>query len=360
VTVEIAPTPVTDNAPPPPPRMWRRHCKFDELQPGDSIVLCNDVVWHDTRIVISVEPGTESDHFVLRTKDENGIEVPPTGAHYATDCVWLVERRTDATDAIRRETNLERHAIAELSAAGLLDKGSDYEGMIGETVMRLIRAFNPDGDHSGGSAKLALEVFDRVARFRALGPLTNHPNEWMQVSPDMMPDGSPTVWQNKRHSSAFSNDGGKTYYDIDEPTRVVRPTFDPAFPHKESTIDQPPPVANDARPTWELVVEMCERWSGEHPTDGKVIADMRERDRVGRERYGTPLQPNNGRNSIADAYAEGLDFVAYLTNAIIERKLNPDDMGHQLGDILWRVISFCSVLREEMDNDAAATRPAGT
>lgn len=110
-------------------------------------------------------------------------------------------------------TNLERHAESELRLAGLFDKGSDYDGMIGEQVMKLIRAL--DDGHSGGSMSITLAAFDRVVRFRTLTPITSNPDEWMQISPDMWPGGSPTAWQNKRQSSCFSNDGGKTYYDID-------------------------------------------------------------------------------------------------------------------------------------------------
>ena len=69
-----------------------------------------------------------------------------------------------------------------------------------------------------------------------------------------------------------------------------------------TSIDQPPPRPNDGPAVWDL-----------------VIADMQERDGVGRERYGTPLQPNNGRDALKDAYAEALDLVVYLRQAIYER-----------------------------------------
>lgn len=75
-----------------------------------------------------------------------------------------------------------------------------------------------------------------------------------------------------------------------------------AAPEKPATItDQPAPVAGLGVPVWEL-----------------VIADMQERDRVGRERYGTPLQAFNGRDALVDAYQEELDKVVYMRQAIIE------------------------------------------
>lgn len=67
-------------------------------------------------------------------------------------------------------------------------------------------------------------------------------------------------------------------------------------------IEQPAPTANNSTPVWDL-----------------VIADMRERDRMGRYRYGTPLQVNNGRDALLDAYQEALDLVVYLRQAIEER-----------------------------------------
>lgn len=67
--------------------------------------------------------------------------------------------------------------------------------------------------------------------------------------------------------------------------------------------DQPAPTPNVSTPIWEL-----------------VIADMRERDRVGRERYGTPLQAHNGRDALQDAYEEALDLAVYLRQAIEEKR----------------------------------------
>jgi hypothetical protein len=124
-------------------------------------------------------------------------------------------------------SNLETHAERELRKAGLFDKDSDYGGMIGVAVMRMIRVFSEEG-HSGASAMLTLAAFERIARFKTLTPLTSNPDEWMQVSPDHMPDGSPTVWQSLRQSSCFSNDGGKTYYDIDADDSRALKTSEPA------------------------------------------------------------------------------------------------------------------------------------
>lgn len=68
--------------------------------------------------------------------------------------------------------------------------------------------------------------------------------------------------------------------------------------------DQPPPIPNEKPAVWNL-----------------VITDMRERDQVGRQRYGTPLQPHNGRDALVDAYQEALDLAVYLRQEIEERRI---------------------------------------
>lgn len=66
--------------------------------------------------------------------------------------------------------------------------------------------------------------------------------------------------------------------------------------------EQPKPIPNHRPASWDL-----------------VIADMRERDRIGTAKYGTRLQPGNGRDALRDAYEEALDLVVYLRTAILER-----------------------------------------
>lgn len=66
--------------------------------------------------------------------------------------------------------------------------------------------------------------------------------------------------------------------------------------------EQAAPVPNTRPAVWDL-----------------VIRDMHERDAVGRERYGTPLQAHNGRDPLVDAYQEALDLVVYMRQAIEER-----------------------------------------
>lgn len=69
-----------------------------------------------------------------------------------------------------------------------------------------------------------------------------------------------------------------------------------------ASMSQPEPTPNSHPAVWDL-----------------VMADMRERDETGLRRYGTRLQPHNGRDALVDAYQEVLDTAAYLRQAIYER-----------------------------------------
>lgn len=103
--------------------------------------------------------------------------------------------------------SLKEHAEREVKLAGLLDEDSDYNGMLGKAVVELADVFGKQG-HSGFSAMLTLQIFNEVAQFKNLTPLTSDPKEWNEVGQG--------IWQNKRCSEAFSEDGGKTWYLLSE------------------------------------------------------------------------------------------------------------------------------------------------
>lgn len=50
-----------------------------------------------------------------------------------------------------------------------------------------------------------------------------------------------------------------------------------------------------------------------------VQHDLQARLDFGLRKYGTPLRPHNGRDSLRDAYEELLDGACYLRNALYER-----------------------------------------
>lgn len=51
-----------------------------------------------------------------------------------------------------------------------------------------------------------------------------------------------------------------------------------------------------------------------------VIADMRERDKIGTATYKQRLKAGDGRNSLVDTYQEVLDTAAYLRKEIIDKE----------------------------------------
>lgn len=81
--------------------------------------------------------------------------------------------------------------------------------------------------------------------------------------------------------------------------------------------DQPPPMVNANPAIWPLVIADV-GILGAPGICALVQKDMEERHQVGIERYGTPLQPFNGRDALVDAYQEALDKTVYLRQALLE------------------------------------------
>lgn len=104
---------------------------------------------------------------------------------------------------------LTEYAKEELNRAGLLDKDSDYDGMLGESALEIIEVFSKQG-HSGASASMVTDIVEKLMRYEPLTELTYGPDEWMEVSEE---SGVP-MWQNKRRFTVFSIDGGKTHYEL--------------------------------------------------------------------------------------------------------------------------------------------------
>jgi hypothetical protein len=105
--------------------------------------------------------------------------------------------------------SLIHHAKTELEIAGLFDKDSDYDGMIGEAVMQLIEVFDKQ-NHSGMSASYVSSIFNKLASFEPLIGITGKDEEWGDVRD--LDDGNPW-YQNKRCPALFKDgQDGKPYY----------------------------------------------------------------------------------------------------------------------------------------------------
>ena len=111
-----------------------------------------------------------------------------------------------------KDSNLVLHAERELKLAGLFDKDSDYGGMFGKSVLELVKAFAKQG-HSGASAMRTLAIFDKVVRFENLTPITSKSDEWMDVDNGLH--------QCVRCPALFSEDGGKTHYNVEDKDKKI-------------------------------------------------------------------------------------------------------------------------------------------
>ena len=95
-------------------------------------------------------------------------------------------------------SNLVAYAKSELERAKLFGEGDFYGGMMGDAVMKLIQVF-ADEVHSGMSAGMAISIFEKLARFEPLTPLTGEDDEWVEVGTG--------VFQNRRCSHVFKENG---------------------------------------------------------------------------------------------------------------------------------------------------------
>jgi hypothetical protein len=128
-------------------------------------------------------------------------------AEHRWDAIHTAVMRVIEQTVDHESSNLVEHARIEYE---LIGEDQDYV----DGILKVIQAFSDMG-HSGGSASIAIPQINLLLQFKNLTPLTNHPSEWMFVSEDIW--GAPGgIWQNKRNSEAFSNNGGETYYLLSE------------------------------------------------------------------------------------------------------------------------------------------------
>lgn len=132
-------------------------------------------------------------------------------------------------------SNLILHAQREFRAAGWTDENGKFndemQEMICNHVLKLLEVF-ADERHSGTSAPYALNVFDTLARYKPIAPLTGEDWEWNNISEYSERDGGP-VFQNNRCGTVFKNNDGA--YNIDGKVFwewVYNPEIDEGKPFK--------------------------------------------------------------------------------------------------------------------------------
>lgn len=109
------------------------------------------------------------------------------------------------------------YARNELKLIGQMDSDPD----LCQSILGAMAAFLAYEDHSGESHMAAVNQLCRLLNGKALCRPTDDPEEWMFIANDE----NGKIWQNRRTSSAFSRDHGKTYYDIDEDPEKTIPSL---------------------------------------------------------------------------------------------------------------------------------------
>jgi len=120
--------------------------------------------------------------------------------------------RVVISSRIKVIAGLVEHARRELEKAGMFDKDADYNGALAPMILELCACFAKQG-HSGMSSEIALDIFERLAQFKNLAPISSDKDEWEDVS-KYGPKEGPPMWQNKRNCEIFSNDGGNTWWSV--------------------------------------------------------------------------------------------------------------------------------------------------
>lgn len=77
-----------------------------------------------------------------------------------------------------------------------------YNKFAYDSIMTLVTTFS-NQCHTGFTAPYTINMFERLAMFKPVTPLTGEDDEWIKIND--------STWQNKRCSSVFKNDSGQAY-----------------------------------------------------------------------------------------------------------------------------------------------------
>lgn len=124
-------------------------------------------------------------------------------------------------------SNLRKHAELEFKAMGWDLEKDGIQALMCKQVCELLDLFASHG-HSGTSAPYAISMFQKLASFEPIGPLTGEEWEWTEVGPG--------VFQNKRCSHVFKQAdrfGGQAY-DIEG--RIFREPSGACYQNSDSQV----------------------------------------------------------------------------------------------------------------------------
>ena len=81
--------------------------------------------------------------------------------------------------------NYEKHAMIEFRAAGWTDEHGKFKDEMQEAickhVLELLNVFHGEG-HSGTTAPYTIDLFEKLAMFKPVAPLTGEDWEWATLS----------------------------------------------------------------------------------------------------------------------------------------------------------------------------------
>lgn len=102
-------------------------------------------------------------------------------------------------------SDMLKWAEQELKLAGY-DVNDPEDGpnrWLAEGTLELLKVFAEQG-HSGSSAPYAVALFEKLAMWKPIAPLTGDDDEWMEAGTG--------VWQNRRNSGVFKGEDGQAYW----------------------------------------------------------------------------------------------------------------------------------------------------
>ena len=96
-------------------------------------------------------------------------------------------------------------AEQELKLAGydINDPEDGPNRWLAEGALELLKVFSEQG-HSGMSAPYAVALFEKLALWKPIAPLTGEDDEWNEVGE--------STWQNRRNSVVFKGEDGQAYW----------------------------------------------------------------------------------------------------------------------------------------------------
>jgi hypothetical protein len=130
--------------------------------------------------------------------------------------------------------SLVEYAKKELELAGYSLDGDDINTLMAKNVIELIDTFAKQG-HSGMSAPYCIQLFDRLASYKPILPLTGEPKEWHEINDDLWQNNRcSTIFKDKNHAwniegIVFKDKDGRYYTNKDSRVDVVFP-YEPSDP----------------------------------------------------------------------------------------------------------------------------------